>query len=120
MVVLLPSTLANSLGFFGEIHGPDFHGVGPHGFVGAHFPPHLEPLHHAAEPDPYHPLPPPPPVPYHHVPTYHHVSYDHGYEYGHEYHPLPPPHHPEPYHHAPHHPEPNLPAPHIPGVYGPY
>merc|ERR1712029_843805 len=87
---LLPSILAKAdLGFFGEIHGPDFHGFGPlahHSPVPVH---HPEPHHH---PEPYHHEPYHHPEPYHHepyhhhTPTYLHVSYGHGYEYGHKYH----------------------------------
>merc|ERR1712029_227826 len=80
---LLPSILAKAdLGFFGEIHGPDFHGFGPlahHSPVPVH---HVEPHHH---PEPYH-VEPYHPEPYHHEP-YHHEPY----------------HHPEPYHHEPYH-----------------
>merc|ERR1712060_881294 len=88
----LPLTIAD-LGFFGEVHGPDFHGLRP---GGAHLPagPHHIPFHHM-DPYPHHPPPPPPyhhAEPYypsyhhHHEPSYLHVSYQHGYNYGHKYH----------------------------------
>merc|ERR1712227_298590 len=69
---LLPSILAKAdLGFFGEIHGPDFHGFGPlahHSPVPAHHPEphHHEPYHH---PEPHHEEPYHHPEPYHHEPS---------------------------------------------------
>merc|ERR1712088_215260 len=94
LATALPLTIAD-LGFFGEVHGPDFHGLrpgGPHQLPYHHSDPyhhHLPPPHHD---DPYlhHPPPPPPhhddPSHHYHKPSYLHVSYDHyghGYNYGH-------------------------------------
>merc|ERR1719350_368971 len=98
---VLPCSFAD-LGFFGEVHGPDFHGFGSHpdlhgnheiGFN------HKIPIHHE-------------PAPYHHVPE-HHVydpyqqksalapSFNHHVSPSYHHEPVPYHHEPAPYHHEP-------------------
>merc|ERR1712051_672354 len=76
LATTLPLTIAG-LGFFGEVHGPDFHGFGPGGAhpIGPHHPPEHHHLpHHPVEPySPYHD----PYKPVHHHTIMNHIIMNH-------------------------------------------
>merc|ERR1739844_189192 len=99
LATALPLTIAD-LGFFGEVHGPDFHGLRPGG-------PHHLPYHHS---DPYHHHPPPPP---HHSDPYHHHPPPPHHDDPYLHHPPPPPHHDDPYLHHPPPPPPHHDHPYL-------